>query len=161
MSKGKTQWARFETRTSRSGIQGVNHLATHTSKDIKVCTLNSRLPAAVWPLKHCKTSPVFQSHIPTVLSNDAVMTLSSSKQISAHVWVFRTYTQCPVVKSQSLTDRSSDPTKRMTSGESQWWQKLDRFKFSWRVVYTQSKQTKENKAIIPWFLHTKTTGKSF
>ena len=54
--------------------------------------------------------------MPTVLSNDAVMTFSSSKQISAHVWVFRTYIQCPVVKSQSLTDLSSDPTKKMTSG---------------------------------------------
>ena len=94
----------------------LTRLATYTSKIIKVCTLNSRLPAAVWPLKHCKTSPVFQSHMPRVLSNDAVMTLSSSKQISAHVWVFRTYTQCPVFKSHSLTDRSSDPTKRMTSG---------------------------------------------
>ena len=43
------------------------------------------LPAAVCPLKHCNLSPVSQSHMPTVLSNEAVMTLSSSKRTSAQV----------------------------------------------------------------------------
>ena len=112
----------------------------HASKIIKVCTLNSRLPAAVWPLKHRKTSPVFQSHMPTVLSNDAVMTFSSSKQISAHVWVFRTYIQCPVVKSQSLTDLSSDPTKKMTSGwpqnDCKNWTGLRSVNAQWQIAAT-------------------------
>ena len=72
-----------------------------------------QLPAAVCPLNHCNASPVLQSHIPMVLSNDAVRTLSSSKQMSAHVCVLRTHLHCPVVKSHSLTDLSSDPRKKM------------------------------------------------
>ena len=52
--------------------------------------LQFNLPAAVCPLKHCNLPPEFQSHMPIVLSNDAVRTLFSSKQMYAQVCVFRT-----------------------------------------------------------------------
>lgn len=84
-------------------LAGFDHLAIVND------TMINYSPAAVCPLKYCITSPVLQSHIPTVLSNDAVITFVSSKQMSAQVCVLRATLHWPSRKSQSLTDRSSDP----------------------------------------------------
>ena len=49
LSKETTQWARLEPQTSRSGVQGVNRLATHAST----------MKLLMWPIVQKMLCPAF------------------------------------------------------------------------------------------------------